>query len=126
MTLLLDTHILLWAAAEELPETIAPYINDRENMLLFSSASLWEVAIKNGFGRKDFSVDPASLYSGLLYAGYKELAVSAQHVLSLSDLPNFHKDPFDRILIAQAISERIALLTADKIIAKYPGPIIRL
>ena len=124
MTLLLDTHILLWAAEGELPESAAFFINARANTLLFSSASLWEIVIKHGLGRKDFIVDPVSLYNGLLYAGYNELAVSGQHILLVSSLPAIHKDPFDRILIAQAASEHITLLTADKMIAQYPGSII--
>jgi len=95
-----------------------------ENTLLFSPASIWEVVIKRGLGREDFSVDPASLYSGLLTAGYEELPITGRHALLVSNLPPLHKDPFDRILLAQAASEGIPLLTSDSVLAQYPGSLI--
>ena len=124
MNLLLDTHLLLWAAAGELPDDAAAYIEDMNNSLYFSPASIWEVVIKHRLGRKDFDFDPHSLYNGLLEAGYKELYITSRHSLVISALPNLHKDPFDRLLIAQSIYEGIPLLTADKQVAQYPGPII--
>ena len=124
MKILLDTHILLWAAAGELPSTAARYIEDSTNTLLFSPASLWEIVIKRGLGRADFVVDPASLFSGLLSAGYQELPITGRHTLLISTLPTLHKDPFDRILLAQAISEGVPLLTSDSLVSQYSGSVI--
>ncbi|MDR9468543.1 type II toxin-antitoxin system VapC family toxin [Marinospirillum sp.] len=125
MNLLLDTHILLWAAAqpERLTNEALSLINDVNNTLYFSSASLWEVVIKNGLQRPDFHVDPHLLRRGLVENGYLELPINSQHTLAVSHLPPVHKDPFDRILIAQAESEGFLLLTADEQVARYPGPI---
>ena len=128
MNLLLDTHILLWAAAEpqKLPGQAIELLENPVNPLYFSAASIWEVVIKNGLGRADFHVDPHLLRRGLLDNGYLELPISSQHTLAVSHLPYIHKDPFDRILVAQAESEGFLLLTADDIVAKYPGPIKKL
>ena len=120
MRLLIDTHLLLWAAADTLPGDAAPYFMDEGNELLFSSASIWEVVIKKGLGRPDFKVEPAVLYSGLLDNGYTQLPVTSQHVLLVADLPPIHKDPFDRILIAQAKAEGLTLLSSDKTVSRYP------
>jgi PIN domain nuclease of toxin-antitoxin system len=125
MKLLLDTHLLLWAAAE--PDRISlrgrKLIDDPRNELLFSAASLWEVAIKRGLGRNDFQVDTRLLRRGLLDNGYNELPIVSQHVVAIESLPTTHKDPFDRILVAQVTVEGITLLTTDATVAKYPGPI---
>lgn len=91
---------------------------------LVSAASLWEVAIKAGLGREDFQVDAAILRRGLLEHGYAELPISGAHATAVAGLPNIHKDPFDRILVAQAQLEGITLLTTDAIVARYPGPIL--
>ena len=125
MKLLLDTHLLLWAAGrpERLPAAARRLISDVENELLFSAASLWEIAIKRGLGREDFQVDPRLLRRGLLENGYADLPVTGEHAVALDGLPPIHKDPFDRILIAQAMVEGIALLTVDPLVARYPGPI---
>ncbi|HET6215854.1 MAG TPA: type II toxin-antitoxin system VapC family toxin [Acidobacteriaceae bacterium] len=127
MRLLLDTHLLLWAALE--PDRLSPtarrLMKDAGNQLAFSAASFWEIAIKRGLGRSDFRVDPRLLRRGLLDNGYSELLVGSDHALAMDGLPPLHKDPFDRILIAQAMVEGITLLTADALIAKYPGPIHR-
>ena len=125
MKLLLDTHLLLWAAGrpERLPAAARRLINDMENELFFSAASLWEIAIKRGSGREDFQVDPRLLRRGLLENGYADLPVTGEHAVALDGLPPIHKDPFDRILIAQAMVEGIALLTVDPLVARYPGPI---
>ena len=119
MRLLLDTHLLLWAAADTLPVEAVPYFTDPDNELFFSSASIWEVVIKSSLNRNDFRVDPAVLYRGLLENGYMELAITSDHVLAVADLPPIHKDPFDRILIAQARAEEAALLSSDKIVSQY-------
>jgi len=119
MKYLIDTHLLIWAAADKLPKKAIPYFSDKENTLLFSSASIWEIIIKKGLNRSDFQVDPAVLYWGLLDNGYKEITISSNQVLLIADLPHFHKDPFDRILIAQAKAEGAVLLSSDKILSKY-------
>jgi len=125
--LLLDTHLLLRAAGE--PERLSPsaraLINDAGNELLFSAASLWEIAIKRGLGRRDFQVDARLLRRGLLDNGYSELPIVSDHVVAIEDLPPIHRDPFDRVLVAQAMVEGIALLTMDPLVARYPGPIRR-
>lgn len=127
MKLLLDTHVLLWAANEpnKLSSTARKLINDTANDLLFSSASLWEIAIKRGLGRDDFRVDPRLLRRGLLDNGYLDLPVTSEHAVAVDNLPPVHKDPFDRILVAQALVEGITLLTMDPLVAKYPGPIVK-
>ena len=125
MKLLLDTHILLWAAGEpdRLSSDARSLIGNQENELLFSAASLWEVSIKRGLGRADFKTDTRLLRRGLLDHGYTELPIISDHVVALDSLPPIHKDPFDRILVAQAIVEGVTLLTADSLLTRYPGPI---
>lgn len=127
MNLLLDTHLLLWAAGfpERLPEEVRALIEDPENRLFFSAASIWEVTIKNGLGRPDFQIDPHLFRRGLLENGYEELPIISSHTLAISHLPPIHRDPFDRILVAQAEYEGILLLTSDERVAGYPGPIKR-
>ena len=107
MKLLLDTHLLLWAAAEprRLSKQARALIDNPDNDLLFSAASLWEVAIKQGLGRGDFKVDARLLRRGLLDNGYSELPIISDHVVAIDSLPPIHKDPFDRILVAQATVE---------------------
>jgi PIN domain nuclease of toxin-antitoxin system len=124
MKILLDTHIFVWAANGKLPPKAAPYVLDAANTLMFSSAGIWELVIKYGRKSSAFFGHPESLYKRLLSAGYQELPVTARHTLRVSDLPPIHKDPFDRIMLAQAMSENIPLLTSDKNISKYPGPVI--
>jgi PIN domain nuclease of toxin-antitoxin system len=125
MKLLLDTHLLLWAAGEprRLSKPARALIDNPENELLFSAASLWEVAIKGGLGREDFKVDARLLRRGLLDNGYRELPISSDHVVATESLPPIHRDPFDRILVAQATVEGITLLTIDSLVSQYPGPI---
>ena len=123
--ILLDTQLLLWAAAggEQLSEGVIQRLQAETTQPLFSAASIWEVVIKTGLGRKDFKVEPALLRRGLLDNGYQELAITSAHTLAVGRLAHLHRDPFDRILAAQAIEEGIDLLTADKTLAAYPGPI---
>jgi PIN domain nuclease of toxin-antitoxin system len=125
MKLLLDTHILLWACAapSALPIEAAELIDDQENELFFSAASIWEVAIKNAMGKTHFQFDPAVLRRALLDAGYQELAMTGQHGIAAATLPPIHNDPFDRMLIGQAATEGFVLITSDLAIAKYAGPI---
>ena len=125
MKLLLDTHLLLWAAGEpnRLSKRVRALVNNPENDLLFSAASLWEIAIKSKLDRRDFQVDVRLLRRGLLDHGYNELPVGSDHVVAIESLPAIHKDPFDRMLVAQATVEGITLLTSDSLVAQYPGPI---
>lgn len=125
MKLLLDTQLLLWAAGapERLSEQARALLEDPANELLFSPVSLWETAIKRGLGRTDFQVDARVLRRGLLDNGYAELPLTGEHAVAIEGLPPLHKDPFDRILVAQAMVEGIVLLTADTMVAQYPGPI---
>lgn len=125
MKYLLDTQLLLFAAGQpkRLSHAARELLSDSANVLLFSAASLWEVTIKNGLGRDDFRVEPRVLRRGLLDNEYMELPVTSEHAVQVSGLPDIHRDPFDRLLIAQAQCEGITLLTADKIVAQYPGPI---
>jgi len=121
--LLLDTQLLLWAASEpqNLSATARALIEAPENELLFSAASLWEVVIKRGLGRDDFKVDARVLRRGLLDHGYSEFPIVSDHAITLQSLPPLHRDPFDRILVAQALVEGITLLTADRRVAQYPA-----
>ncbi|MBZ9994084.1 type II toxin-antitoxin system VapC family toxin [Mesorhizobium sp. BH1-1-4] len=127
MKLLLDTHLLLWAAGEpdQLPLAAMAGIENPDNDLVFSAVSLWEVAIKRGLGRADFTVDPRLLRRGLLDNGYHELTITSEHAVAVDGLPPIHRDPFDRILIAQSIVESITLLTVDDLVAQYPAPVRR-
>ncbi len=121
MNLLLDTHLLLWAAGEpqRLSAKARTLLLDPANQLVFSAASLWEISIKNGLDRSDFNVDPRRLWRMLLVNGYRELPITSEHAVAVNDLPPLHKDPFDRILVVQARVEGLTLLTADKMVAKY-------
>jgi PIN domain nuclease of toxin-antitoxin system len=125
MKFLLDTHLLLWAGGEppRLSKRARTLIGNPENELLFSATGLWEVAIKRALGRKDFKVDARLLRRGLLDKAYTELPIISDHVVATESLPPIHKDPFDRILVAQATVEGITLLTIDSVVSKYPGPI---
>lgn len=125
MKFLLDTHLLLWAAGSprRLSAQARKLLGDADHELFFSSASLWEIAIKRGLGRDDFQVEPGLLRRGLLDNGYQELPISGVHALAIEALPAIHKDPFDRMLVSQALTEGFTLLTSDPAVARYPGPI---
>ena len=126
MKLLLDTHFLIWAANE--PERLSIHvldlIEDEDNALYFSACAVWEVAIKNGRGKPDFRICPWRFRNVLIDNKFIELPITSDHALVVATLPLIHKDPFDRILIAQAIHEGNTLLTADATLAQYPGPIM--
>jgi PIN domain nuclease of toxin-antitoxin system len=124
MRFLLDTHILLWGASEpeKLSSRATALIEDTENDLLFSAISIWEVALKAS-RRTDFLVDPNVLRRDLADNGYVEVPLTSAHILALAGLPAIHKDPFDRMLVAQALVEGATLLTSDATLARYPGPI---
>ena len=98
-------------------------LEDPDHTPIFSVASLWELVIKAALHRPDFNVQPGLLRRALLEAGWLELPIKAQHVLAVADLPHLHRDPFDRLLLAQANAESLLLITADQQLAQYPGPI---
>ena len=125
MKLLLDTHVLLWAAyaPERLSNKAQQLLSDPARNLYFSVASLWEVAIKSALGRADFQVDVAELRTGLVANGYNEVAIESGHVLRVPTLPPIHADPFDRILVAQAMTEDFVLLSNDAKLKAYGGPV---
>lgn len=125
MKILLDTHILIWliGASDRLPSTARETIEDVDNELFFSAASLWELSIKQSTGRARLELPPELLHRQLLDSGFHEVPVTATHGLAVCGLEPIHKDPFDRILIAQALSEGMLLLTSDETIARYKGPI---
>ncbi|WP_024658034.1 type II toxin-antitoxin system VapC family toxin [Pseudomonas syringae USA007] len=123
MKLLLDTHILLWAATGDtkLSTAAAQLIDDEANTLYFSAASIWELTIK---GAERTGVNPALLRKELIDAGYLELPITSTHGLAVANLPNHHCDPFDRIMVAQALAEGITLVTHDSAMHAYPHTII--
>jgi PIN domain nuclease of toxin-antitoxin system len=118
---LLDTHLLLWAALSphRIPPRAAKAIGLRSRPFRFSVASLWEVAIKTSIGRQDFAVDPVALRQWLLSEGFVEQPIDAIHVLHVASMPLHHRDPFDRLLIAQASIEGLALWTVDEALQPY-------
>jgi PIN domain nuclease of toxin-antitoxin system len=120
---LLDTHVLLWAAGqpERLSRKTRSLLNDPANSLLFSAVSLWEIVIKQTLGRDDFKVDPRLLRRGLLDNDYGEVSITSEHALAVKGLPPLHRDPFDRMLLAQSHVEGLTLLTADTAILRYPA-----
>jgi len=124
--LLLDTHILLWAAGhpEKLSESTRTLLTTPENSLFFSAASIWEIVIKLGLGREDFKVDPYRLRKMLAAHGYTEIPVTTEHALRVDTLPLLHKDPFDRMLLAQARTEGMLLLTCDASISQYKESVL--
>ena len=125
MKFLLDTHLLIWAAGqpERLSKPARELIENPDNALYFSAASIWEIAIKSSLGREDFKADARLIRRGLIDNGYQEIAISSEHAAGLQALPLVHKDPFDRLLIAQSLVEGMPLVTVDPILSQYPGMI---
>ena len=128
MQLLLDTHLLLWAVVEpeRLDLALVGMLEDPLNTPVFSVVSLWELVIKRGLDRPDFQMEPSLLRQALLEAGWRELPVEAHHALAVGQLPPLHRDPFDRLLLAQAQADGLLLITADRQLAQYPGPVRRM
>ena len=124
MNLLLDTHILVWAAAGTLNKAAKRLVEDAGNTLFFSSVSIWELAIKMSLPRSNIELDIAEFYRSLLAEGYEEVPIMGHHALLTASLPDIHKDPFDRLLIAQATAEALTLVTADRLVARYSEEII--
>jgi PIN domain nuclease of toxin-antitoxin system len=126
MKFLLDTHILLWAAGapNKLPPQIRACIENLENELYFSTASIWEIAIKRKLGRNDFAVDPRQFQIALTDNGYVEMPIRSEHALFVYNLPLIHQDPFDRILVAQSSLEGMGILTVDQALIDYGGSVV--
>ena len=125
MRLLLDTHVLLWAvaASRRLPKAVRSLIEDPENEVFFSAASLWEIAIKSTLKRSDFRIDVEAFNAALPDTGLAELPIRSSHAVAVAKLPPVHRDPFDRMLVAQALSEPLVLITNDAVVARYPVPV---
>ena len=121
MNFLLDTHILIWAAISphKISSELASLPSDPSNHLYFSSASIWEISIKESLGKRDFKISSKKLHGGLIENGYKEIKVSALHAMEVIKLPFIHRNPFDRILVATAIWENMPLLTNDSTLSPY-------
>jgi len=127
MKLLLDTHLLLWAAGDpsKLSDSVRTLLLDERNELFFSAASIWEIVIKAGLGRLGYKVDPFRLRRLLVIHGYTEVPITSDHSLAVSGLPPLHKDPFDRILVAQARAEGFLLVTMDQQVVLYGEGILQ-
>ena len=124
MNILLDTHMLIWAALDRLPPKASTYILDASNKLFFSPVNIWEIVIKQGIDKTAIKIDVQSFYTNLKRQGYEELAVTSEHALAVAALPAIHKDPFDRMLLAQAIVADCMLLTADSLLRNYPQNVL--
>lgn len=120
---LLDTQVLFWMVddPDQLPRAAVDILEDRRSRLYFSLVSIWEASIKFALGRTDFTMPPAALRDGLLKAGVQQLPIASEHVIAVARLPHLHRDPFDRLLVAQAEVEGLTLMTTDKKLAQY-GP----
>ncbi len=121
MRALLDTHMLLWAVGDSrrLPVVARNLLEDSDNEIYFSAASIWEISIKNALGRGDFQFNPFQILEAMPETGFIELPVKAVHAAEVYRLPAIHKDPFDRILVAQSRVEPMLLLTNDEVLARY-------
>ncbi len=121
MRVLLDTHVLLWALAQphRLDAETRATIESGANEVLFSVASIWEIAIKAGLGRTDFAVKPAEIARTAVDIGFVELVIRSDAAALVAELPLYHRDPFDRVLVAQAMVEPATLYTADDRLARY-------
>jgi PIN domain nuclease of toxin-antitoxin system len=121
MRLLLDTHYLIWALDDpaRLPKAIVPMLEDPSNDVLFSAASIWEIAIKHSLGRADFDKQPGRISDAACRTGFTPLPVTISDAAAVASLPPHHRDPFDRLLVAQALAQPARLLTADPMLASY-------
>lgn len=126
MDYLLDTYILLWAEIEpeKLPKKAKDILENPRNRLFVSAVNFWEITVKNALQKEDFKIDPYRFREQLQEDGYEEMGIKIEHVMAVGWLPQIHKDPFDHLLIAQAVVEEIPLITHDKFIRRYSAPII--
>jgi PIN domain nuclease of toxin-antitoxin system len=122
---LVDTQLLLWNVygSRRLPASVARLFRDGRHRFFYSAASLWEIAIKASRGREDFVADVAAIRETLEDNGFDELPITGQHAVAVAGLPPIHADPFDRMLVAQALAEPMAFITTDERLATYPGTI---
>ncbi len=130
MNLLLDTHVVLWAITDNprLPEPIRREIADRRNTVVVSVVSIWEIAIKAPLARRGIGAMPVGARDAVELcrgAGYRMIGVSPEHAIAVESLPSLHNDPFDRLLVAQALEEPLRLVTHDAAVAAYSDTIIR-
>ena len=125
-TYLIDTHLLIWALlrSRQLSRRAAALIEDPSHRLLFSPVSIAEIAIKHAQGRADFPVEPRRSWQTLIANDFHELGLTSAHAALLGSLPPVHKDPFDRLMIAQALAEGVPFVTADAVLAGYPGQVM--
>lgn len=123
---MLDTHIALWAITDSprLPKQAFELISNPKNTIWVSVATIWEIAIKFALGRGDMPVSSQDALHYFQQSGYKILAIEAEHVIAAGALPIHHQDPFDRVLIGQALTEPMRLMTHDRLVAKYSNTII--
>lgn len=126
MKLLFDTQILIWAGSgsRQLSREATALLEDRANLRLFSALSVAEVAIKTARGRPSFNIPPDGFRQLLLDNWFEELALTGAHARRLVDLPLLHKDPFDRLLVAQAIAEGLTLVTSDALLGRYSARVM--
>lgn len=124
MNLLLDTHVLLWWLSDDstLSQEARDCVRDGGNTVYVSAASVWEISIKKSLGKLDA---PDDLESAIRSGRFRELAISTAHALAAGALPMHHSDPFDRMLVAQAMLESLTFVTRDERIEAYPIPIIK-
>ncbi len=127
MNILLDTHVALWAIVDspKIKMTARKIIESRKNSIWISAATLWEIAIKHALNREHMPLSSEQALRYFRRAGYHILPIEPEHVLAVEDLPNHHNDPFDRLLVAQALAEPMRLMTRDRVVAKYSDTIIR-
>lgn len=128
MNLLLDTHIALWAITDspKLPPKARDLIQSPKTTVWVSAASVWEIAIKHSLGRGDMPVSSQDALHYFQESGYRFLPIEAEHAIAVEELPAHHQDPFDRILVAQALVEPMRLLTHDVLVARYSDTIIKI
>ncbi len=121
MNYLLDTHILLWILAEpdKVPRPMRRIVEDTKNRVWFSAASVWEAAIKDPLAKGDFAAEPAAIWSAARETGIEDLTVTAEHAVAVDKLPWLHRDPFDRLLVAQARTAGMKLLSVNPRVNAY-------
>lgn len=128
MNLLLDTHVALWAIADspKLPQTARELILSPRTNIWISAASVWEISIKHALGRGDMPVSGHDAMRYFRESGYRFLPIEPEHAVAVESLPAHHQDPFDRILVAQALTEPMRLMTHDPLVALYSDTVIKI
>ena len=128
MNLLLDTHVALWAITDspKLPQNARDLIASAKTTVWVSTANIWEIAIKHSLGRGDMPVSGRDAMRHFQKSGYRFLPIEAEHAVAVEELPAHHQDPFDRILVAQALVEPMRLMTHDPLVARYSDTIIKI